>query len=186
MIEIDLDDLMGKWKSKWPEDLLLKEGLDKQNIVRFYSLPEGKRYPETEAEYEVMLDRHYAVLSDLSPGKSIIVITAEWTDNQAIDLQRQSRPEQISRAPIHWKTLLEDDNPDSRTYRQLFVAEQPWLPHSLDAIFRAVADDKIDGVIIAPKDLSWLYFPYDGGADVILSSTEERDRLANLHRNWLP
>ncbi|CAM5706649.1 hypothetical protein SALBM217S_04925 [Streptomyces griseoloalbus] len=30
-----------------------------------------------------------------------------------------------------------------------------------------------------------LYHPYDGGADVFLTSPEERDRMRDRHADWL-
>lgn len=48
-----------------------------------------------------------------------------------------------------------------------------------------VADDELGNVIISPMDLRWFYHPYDGGADVILPSTADRDRLRDRHRDWL-
>ncbi|MEU8403165.1 hypothetical protein AB0C28_49000 [Nonomuraea sp. NPDC048892] len=34
-------------------------------------------------------------------------------------------------------------------------------------------------------DLRRLYHPYDGGADVILTNTQERDTLKAAHTDWL-
>jgi hypothetical protein len=49
---------------------------------------------------------------------------------------------------------------------------------------RQVADDAIANVILADVGLRWLYHPYDGGMDVILSSSGERDVLRDRHRDW--
>lgn len=34
-------------------------------------------------------------------------------------------------------------------------------------------------------ELTRIHHPYDGGADVILPTPEERDRLRNRHSAWL-
>jgi hypothetical protein len=39
--------------------------------VRFHSLPESKRYPDSQAEYAIELDRHYTVLSELDLGSDL-------------------------------------------------------------------------------------------------------------------
>ncbi|MCH5672979.1 hypothetical protein MKW14_14275 [Streptomyces sp. CME 23] len=49
-----------------------------------------------------------------------------------------------------------------------------------------MADDVLNGVIITDSRLSRLHHPCDGGADVIATSPEERDRLRDNHRDWLP
>ncbi|WP_406197320.1 hypothetical protein OH807_11765 [Kitasatospora sp. NBC_01560] len=58
---------------------------------------------------------------------------------------------------------------------------RPWRPGCLDRLLRAVADDAVADVVIADTDFRRLHHPYDGGADVLLTSTEERDRLRARH-----
>ena len=55
----------------------------------------------------------------------------------------------------------------------------------LDPVLRAVADGILADVMIAPPDLSWIYHPYDGGADVLLPTNSQRDRIRERHRDWL-
>jgi hypothetical protein len=52
-------------------------------------------------------------------------------------------------------------------------------------LLRRVADDVITNVVPADTGLGWLYHPYDGGMDVIMSSSAERDALRDRHRDWL-
>jgi hypothetical protein len=40
-------------------------------------------------------------------------------------------------------------------------------------------------VMVMSTDVRWLYHPYDGGMDVLLPSTRERDALKARHREWL-
>jgi hypothetical protein len=48
--------------------------------VRFHSLPGSKRYVDTAEEYATILDRHNTLLTELTPGPSLVLITCEWTD----------------------------------------------------------------------------------------------------------
>jgi hypothetical protein len=41
------------------------------------------------------------------------------------------------------------------------------------------------GVIISDPQLTWLYHPYDDGADVIAANTRDRDDLRERHASWL-
>lgn len=54
-----------RWPGSWPEADKLR-GLFPDRWVRFHSLPGSKRYPDTEAEYEILLDRHHGVLVELA------------------------------------------------------------------------------------------------------------------------
>jgi hypothetical protein len=49
--------------------------------VRFHTLPGSERYPETEAEYGIVLARHNTVLAQLVTGPSVFVVTAGYSDN---------------------------------------------------------------------------------------------------------
>ena len=67
----------------------------------------------------------------------------------------------------------------------LYVSQLTYHPGDLDGLLRYVADDQARGVVITDTALRWLYHPYDGGADVILPSTSERDSLKVRHSEWL-
>lgn len=115
MTKAEVEALSEAWLSRWGGSPIAHElrGRHTDRWVRFHSLPESKRYAQTEEEYGVILDRHHTVL------------------------------------------------------------------------LQGVTDDELGCVIIAPRDLRWLYHPHDGGADVIAPTTRERDALKIRHRDWL-
>jgi hypothetical protein len=135
----------------------------------------------------IVIDRHYTVLSELNPGSHLLIITAEWTDTPQTTPQRWPRRSEVAPTARHWRTLIEkpDEEPDFRSYTQLYAKARPWQSDTLDILLRAVADDKINGVLLGPPDLGWLYHPYDGDADVILPTRAERDELKARHHTWL-
>jgi hypothetical protein len=55
----------------------------------------------------------------------------------------------------------------------------------LPRLLRLSADYATGGVIITTAEMSWLYAPYDGGADVIAGSPAHRDQLGRAHEDWL-
>lgn len=187
---LDPQALSRLWERQWPECLPVAHWLRghyPDRWIRFHSLPESKRYPDSEAEYAIVLDRHYTVLAELDPSPDLLVITADWTDTPAPTPPKWPKRSEVAPAAQHWQTLIEkpDDDPDFRIYTQLYAETRPWRPGIIDAVLRAVADDEIYNVILSPPDLRWLYHPYDGGADVILPTRAERDALKNRHRAWL-
>jgi hypothetical protein len=48
-----------------------------------------------------------------------------------------------------------------------------------------VANDVMEEVIVTDAELNWLYHPYDGGVDVIVSGPDVRDELRASHPTWL-
>ncbi len=177
-----------KWKTNWsgngPFDSRLMEEFP-DRWVRFHTLPDSKRYPETAEEFQIILDRHNTVLTELDPGEKILVITTQWSNHSADPALDEHS---INPGAKHWRTIFEsqgETDPDFFTYRYYYIGERPWSPGAADDLLREVADDNLIGVIIAPSDMRWLYHPYDGGMDVYCTSRSQRDQLKELYKDWL-
>ncbi|UKL03755.1 DUF3885 domain-containing protein [Streptomyces sp. NBU3104] len=52
-------------------------------------------------------------------------------------------------------------------------------------MLRAIADDELSGVLITDTGMRRVLHPYDGGADVLLTTPAERDRMRDRHADWL-
>jgi hypothetical protein len=184
--------LLATWNQKWscsrPAADELKS-LFRDRWVRFHSLPGSKRYADTEAEYEILLDRHHTVLLELAGPAygttDALILTMSWSSSD--------RPARRAQAVVvtapnakHWASFVSDDSdPESVIWWHAYLSRLPLADDGLDPLLRVVADDRTWGVVIAPDSLDWLYHPYDGGADVLLPSAARRDELAAAHRDWL-
>ncbi|NEA99675.1 hypothetical protein G3I78_11495 [Streptomyces sp. SID13726] len=155
--------------------------------MRFHSLPGSKRYPQTEGEYAIALHRYNTVLDELFAGTEIYVVTVAWSWERG---GPESPPERHQAHPqgTRWTTLAFDDDPDPElhSYTHLYADRRPWRKGTVDGVLRKVADDVLSGVIITDSELSRIHHPYDGGADVIATSSAERDRMRDSHQDWLP
>lgn len=183
---IDTRRLGTLWDDCWPrcEPIgHLLRGAYRERWVRVHSLPESKRYPDTEAEYRIVLDRHRAVLGELGSSGELVVIHPHWGSADLASSHEQSP--RFPRASF-WRSVNQD--PDDQTTQDvdLFVALASPDSDALAGLLRDVADDSTAWVIIAPRDFRWLYAPYDGGGDVIASTTQERDLLGAKFASWLP
>ena len=154
--------------------------------VRFHSLPQSKRYAQDEGEYGILLQRHNTVLEELFGGGDVYTITCAWSGS-AQPPARSDQDQRLHPAGRYWTSVLTADDPDPefRVYTHLYTSTARWHAGSIDSLLRAVADDHTAGVIIADTELNRLYRPYDGGADVILTTAAERDRLRRRHSDWL-
>lgn len=188
--QLDPVALTATWSQRWPECLPVAHELKNhypQRWVRFHSLPESRRYPRTEDEYATVLMRHRTVLGRLSGGSKFLVVTTEWSESEAPASPLSPRRAEVAPRAQHWRTFAEDAgmNPDEQIYMQLYVESLGLDSPELDPLLRAVADDELANVIMASPGLGWLYHPYDGGADVILPTHEQRDALRVEYRSWL-
>nr|WP_208720206.1 hypothetical protein [Amycolatopsis circi] len=155
--------------------------------MRFHSLPESQRYPGTEAEYDIVLDRCNTVLDELFRGQEVRIVTTDWSGT--------SEPPALSAqhslwnpGARHWATVRANEDeidPDFITYTHLYASRSRWRTGLVDGLLRAVADDLTANVMIASLSFDRVHHPYDGGADVLLPMAGERDRLKSRHVDWL-
>lgn len=184
------DDWTARWNEAWPEvrpiGYELREGAS-QRWIRFHSLPGSRRYPEAEDDFHELLLRHNAVIEELFErhrrleGESLVVVAPSWSESPQPDVDSRAIPG-LGISGSYWLSLTEDDE----IWTHQYVGELTWRVGCLDRLLRLVATDKASGVIVTTPTLRWLYHPYDGGADVIVSSLEERQDLVARHPGWLP
>ena len=186
----DVVGLTERWAAEWPTTppigYLLRLNVP-DRWVRFHSLPESKRYPDSPEEMAVVLDRHNTLLSELveteceGEGQALLVITCAWGDRQ--DLARDPHLQAVDGLAAYWQSIFDPKWREAWTH--LWVSRSKWQAGCLDPLLELVAEDRTADVIVAPDSLAWLYHPYDGGADVIASSVAIRDRLSDEYREWL-
>ena len=154
--------------------------------VRFHSLPESKRYADSESEWTTLLERHNGVVTALvSDNAQLDLLTTNWSDSESPDLP-PARFCELQLPTEHWRTVAMhelDGDPDPN-YWHIFRSSIVWRRTALDDVIRLVADDYISNVMILDPHDSWLFHPYDGGMDVILGSTEQRDDLSRKFNHW--
>ncbi|MDI3408043.1 DUF3885 domain-containing protein [Streptomyces cavernicola] len=155
--------------------------------VRFHSLPGSKRYPESPGEYATVLARYNTVLDELFAGQDVFVVTTDWSTSPTGPAAHPTRRALHPGAALWW-TEADDDDPDSgfHTYVHMYADVRRWERGCADGLLRAVAGDELAGVFLTDSGLRRIHHPYDGGADVVLATPEERDRLRERHRAWLP
>lgn len=158
----------------------------KNRWVRFHSLPESKRYPDNENEYLEVISRHNTVLQELCGNESnLLVVLPEYSEDRA---PTKPEPELSSLFSISepWCTLAHhEDDDDYESYWHLHVSKIKFTGSEFNSLFRMVANDEVGNIMIICLGKSFVFHPYDGGADVVLASTEERDHLKEKHSKWL-
>ncbi|GJF27216.1 hypothetical protein [Streptomyces sp. HO565] len=104
-----------------------------------------------------------------------------------VERLRGELAEFVAQPAGYWQTRLVEDEPkpEFRTYCHLFAARRPWRRRCIDEVLRDIADDKVAGVLITDTQMRRIHHPYDGGADVFLTTPHERDRTRDRHTDWL-
>ncbi|GAA0940810.1 DUF3885 domain-containing protein [Nonomuraea longicatena] len=190
IVHDDQPELSRRWREKWPDCPPIGHELKAyycSRWVRFHSLPQSKRYADTPAEYDVILQRHNTVLTELFDGREVLVVTVAGTGESAL-VEPLEHPEPLTLNPgaQRWMTATDyKEDEEFPFYSHLLVTQQSWRTGALDPLLRAVADDVVAGVLVTDLQMSQVYHPYDGGADCVLESPGARNRLEAAHGEWL-
>lgn len=181
-------DLLQQWETCWPAcgpgDADSLKLAYRDRWVRFHSLPASKRYPDTEDEYSTLLHRYNTVLDELFADTLVYVVTPDWS-GEALPGVRPDDHAHWHPGAEYWTSICTDADPDYPTFTHLYVSRIGWKRGCIDPLLRAVADDSTAGVMVTDFALQRIHHPYDGGADVILASSLERDELRSRHSEWL-
>lgn len=158
---------------------------------RIHSLPESKRWPSEEAEHAEVLRRHNAVASEvLGEGATCWLVFVTY-DIPPVGVESETIPELPCLTPGNWSRPLlfrelDETQPGEEELISICHAmEIKWAPGRFDDLIRLVATDRAPQVLFAEQERGRVYAPYDGGADLFLESSEQRDDFRVRYRGWL-
>ena len=91
---------------------------------RFHSLPEAKRYPDLELEYQVIFSRHNQLISELCSADNVIYMIAPEYSCFPNPRELGDELEGIFDNPNYWQTIPmnvpDDDNNSKGFYWHLY------------------------------------------------------------------
>ncbi len=161
----------------------------KDRRVRFHSLPDSKRFAESESDYKTIMHRHHAVLNELGCTHNDLYLVIPEYSASVTPQSPEKKLAELDLETTPWKTAAmceHDQVKDEEPYYIHFHAVRINYPDlRWDTVFKMVADDEVAHVMIICPAGNWVFHPYDGGADVILKDGGTRDLLKNKYRDWL-
>ena len=181
------------WNRSWsgcpPAAHLLRRRFAGQ-WVRFHTLPGSKRYATREDERDEILRRHHALLQALlgdamTGQRTLVAITCAWSATPS-PTPRDSAVAATTPRAAHWRSDDLATEPGFQSWQHHYASQLALTDPALGQLLMCVADDMTDGVILTNVTCTWVFHPYDGGADVFASSSKDRDRLSAAYADWLP
>jgi hypothetical protein len=153
--------------------------------LRVHSLPDSKRYADTPNEYSTLLTRQNAVATTvLETGGKCLLFVGRLEGHPQWQSERQTLPGLKETTFALFQSVSDEDEP-AQMAMNFWCAPVRWHPERYDELIRAVADDEEDYIVFASLQTSEIYAPYDGGADLILSSSLRRNELKQKFEAWL-
>lgn len=181
------------WTSNYPGKLPVSH-LFKDDFpgrwFRIHSLPDSKRFPGNEDEWEVLLSRQNEIITDLlGIGTSIFLVTGEYNrgDHRSVQIKDNLdvfKPYRfISLDNVELYEINPDEYEEHVIYRPAF-SELVWKPYSHNNILREIASDNIRAFFVS-FDKNVIFAPYDGGVDFVLKDIETVEKYKNKYYKWL-
>ena len=144
--------------------------------VRIHHLPGDKRYPSTDEELEVALLRHQRVIDLLFDDEPLVVVVGSF-DPASSDLRQQ-----MGGGPGGVEEWLRVDVDGDELH--LFVTCIHDI-ETLQALVTKVVTAQLAHVFVCQPPNPVLYHPYDGGADLIAASQDQRKEWSTLLGDWV-
>jgi len=183
-----------QWDQFYPNNLpishLLKHYFP-QSWLRIHSLPESKRYADTPAEYELLLNRHNEIITDcFGDDASIFIVSGHYFTfsrnikayDPAFILPYKFHLEQ----EINLKQLNPEDYDDDEedSFFRPYSIETIWQPKTHNELLRKIADDEVRAFMVSFEQ-NIIVAPYDGGIDFIIFNDAKRHALRDKYKDWL-
>lgn len=177
------------WEINYPESYPIGHELKSvypNRWLRIHSLPESKRYAETDNDYQIILERQNQLISDLFEENTEIIVSfglyeTELTKQDSKERTEFGEFEKSKTLDLH-KIRTKEYEEDS--FYDVYFKSDIWKKNSKNEILKAIADDEFRAIFISPKQ-KCIVAPYDGGMDIIANTQEKRDELKTKYKDWL-
>lgn len=169
------------WKIKFPEAYPIGNELKwiyEKRWFRIHSLPDSKRYAETEKEYQIIFKRQNEIIDDLIGDDEVILLYGLYRDDRSnSNYAKIAEFKDFQKADTIELHKIRPKENENELYLDIYVKHINWKSNERNEILRAIADDEIRMMIIYPKK-NRIISPYDGGVDLILESEDVRNNMA--------
>ncbi len=158
--------------------------------LRFHSLPESKRYPETPTEEAILLDRQTRIAQEvLGENTPCWMVLESWHDlfrKPVLPFRNYHYYllQHRTRRRFGFKGVGVVDVPEDDCHFRVYATPRKWHAHAFDDLLLEIADDKLDMFWVS-RVTGAIFAPYDGGVDLILPDPAQKEELRQTYAEWL-
>ena len=156
--------------------------------LRFHSLPESKRYADTEAERKLILSRQNALAAEVLGEGTCWLVQSHWvTPAGMTDLADAEDPFRATcDYGLRFAFQFAEGEEDAEASRwNVHAIETRWTTGAFDDVLLSIADYVAGPTLWMASTSGNVFAPYDGGVDLFLRDTGEVASLAAAHPQWL-
>jgi hypothetical protein len=165
---------LNAWQQNYPETPPITYHFKRHltpRWVRIYSLPEAQRYPNNQADLDILLARQNAVIDHLVPQGQPIQFVFNWLGR---DMQL-FQSVQLTRLGVFHDVAAE-------TSYDSWLLNDGWEKDKFNSWLTMIADEQMRGFILATD---CIISPYDGGMDIILKDVPTAQAFKRHFPGWI-
>jgi len=174
---------------------ILREKLFSDKWFRIHSLPNSKRYAESDKEMQIILNRQNTLINDLiGNGQAYLLMFYAISESP-----KSVRFNEILNIVLLDSIRLDIALPENYEGECYFVSgfvNKIWETSSIDTYLEKVANDEIVvdfvvcecdlyRILIIDINQNRIIAPYDGGVDIFLNTQCEKDSFKSKYKDWL-
>ncbi|MCF6404842.1 hypothetical protein L3C95_18225 [Chitinophaga filiformis] len=181
------------WRSSYPDAVPIGHHFKhsySHRWFRIHSLPDSRRYPSDQEDWEILLTRQNTILTDFfADGSVIAIVTGDFHYEGYTELHPINNVESIesfvfTRLEAIDLHLYDEENYEKGTTYIPMFTEQIWCPHRFDELLRDIAEGNLAAFFVSISN-NCIVAPYDGGMDIIMKDSLTRDLCKEQYREWL-
>lgn len=166
--------------------LLRRDGA--KHWLRFHSLPESRRYAETQDEWRLLLWRQNELAKKVLGDEPCWLVQTHWvTPAGEVDIADADDPFRATRElgllfAFQFKDSQEGEE-DKLWNVHALLSE--WSAVRFDAVLRDIAEYRAAPTLWMSSTSGAIFAPYDGGVDLFLPSQSTVASLVSAYPDWL-
>jgi hypothetical protein len=161
--------------------------------IRMHSLPDSKQYAENDEELDELLRRQNTLLLDVvGRGEECFIVAGDWSESpkRLPDFSTCPKLKGLIDTPLPSIDKQEfDPEEEDDDYTPIFLnlgyGKQKVTEGFIDEVLLCVAEDVVRFFVVNFQR-SRIFAPYDGGVDLVLRDSAERDTFKLKYSKWLP
>jgi hypothetical protein len=184
-METHLTGFNNAWTRLWPGFrpigyMLRTDGAG--HWARFHSLPDAKRYAETDEERRLILSFQNTLAADVLGDAPCWLVQSQWTRP---DLADDGDPFKAVRDyGLEFAFIFSElgAGPDDTQWRA-HAGEMRWAEGEFDDLLLQIAEHAAGPTLWMSSTTGNIFAPYDGGVDLFIPLSERLSELSNTFQN---
>jgi hypothetical protein len=149
--------------------------------LRIHSLPDSKRYADTDTEWVTLFQTQNSILDDIFiEGEMIYLLTGVYS-NLEITFPDNNLSDNAALKAFDFSALekvdlyaMTKDYCEENTFYTPYCTEIFYKSSQYNDLLKSIANDEIRAFFLNPKS-NIIFAPYDGGIDIIYSDKKTKD-----------